>query len=86
MQKLKVRVRKKGQITLPQQLRNRWGIDEGSEIVIAAEDDQAIIRPVRQTRVREDAGSLGRADSDEIDFAVIDPELVSQYYSKKYRA
>ncbi len=84
MQKIKVRVRKKGQITLPQQLRNQWGIDEGSEIVITAEEDQATIRPVRRTKVRDDAGSLGHADSDEVEFAILDPELLSQYYSKKY--
>ena len=84
MQKIKVKVRKKGQITLPQQLRNCWGIDEGSEIVITAEEDQAIIRPVRRTKVKADAGSLGSADSDEVEFAIIDPELLSQHYSKKY--
>ena len=85
MQNTRIRVRKKGQITLPHELRNRWKIDEGSEIALITEKDHAIIRPVRQTRIRKDAGSLGPADKDEIEFAVIDPELISQYYSKKYR-
>ncbi|MCS4537965.1 MAG: AbrB/MazE/SpoVT family DNA-binding domain-containing protein [Thaumarchaeota archaeon] len=84
MQRIRVKVRKKGQITLPQQLRNRWGLDEGSEIVIAAEDNQAIIRPIRRTKVRDAAGALGQADSDEIEFAIIDPELIFQHYSKRY--
>ena len=84
MQKIKVRVRKKGQITLPQQLRDRWGVDDGSELLIAAEDDHAVIRPVRRTRVKDGAGSLGQPDSDETEFAIVDPELVSQHYTKKY--
>lgn len=80
-------MRKKGQITLPQKLRRKWGLNEGSEIVIitaAAEEDQAVIRPVKRIRVKEAAGSLGQADSDEVEFAVADPELLSQYYLKKY--
>ena len=86
MQKQRVKVRKKGQITLPQKLRRKWGLDEGSEIVIiaAAEEDQAVIRPVKRIRVEDEAGSLGQADSDEVEFAVADPELLSQYYLKKY--
>jgi len=84
MQKIKVRVRKKGQITLPRQLRDLWDIGEGSEMVITAEGDRAVIKPVKRTIVREDAGSLGEAKDDEIEFAVIDPELILQYYLKKY--
>jgi AbrB family looped-hinge helix DNA binding protein len=85
MQKSRVRVRKRGQITLPQEIRNRWRIQEGSEIDIISDEDQAIIKPIKRTRIQEDAGSLGPADKDEIEFAIIDPELISQHYSKKYR-
>jgi AbrB family looped-hinge helix DNA binding protein len=84
MQTMRLRVRKKGQITLPQQLRERWSLDEGAEIVIAAEEDSAVIRPVRRTRVNDDAGSLGQADIDEVEIAIMDPELMLQHYSKKY--
>lgn len=84
MQTTRVRVRKKGQITLPQRLRKRWGLDEGAEIVIAAEEDRAVIRPVRRTRVKDDAGALGQADTDEVKLAIMDPELIFQHYSKKY--
>lgn len=84
MQTTRLRVRKKGQITLPQRLRKRWGLDAGAEIVIAAEEDCAVIRPVRRTRVKDDAGALGRADTDEVELAIMDPELISQHYSKKY--
>jgi AbrB family looped-hinge helix DNA binding protein len=85
MQKSRVRVRKRGQITLPQEIRNRWRIQEGSEIDIISDEDQAIIKPIKRTRIQEDAGALGPADKDEIEFAIIDPELISQHYSKKYR-
>lgn len=85
MQKSRVRVRKRGQITLPQEIRNRWRIQEGSEIDIISDEDQAIIKPIKRTRIQEDAGALGPADKDEIEFAIIDPELISQHYAKKYR-
>ncbi|MHB8565543.1 MAG: AbrB/MazE/SpoVT family DNA-binding domain-containing protein [Nitrososphaerales archaeon] len=85
MQTSRIRVRKKGQVTLPQELRDRWGISEGSEIALVAEEDHAVIRPIKKTRIKEDAGSLGQADNDEVEFAIIDPELVSEHYSKKYR-
>jgi len=85
MQKVRVRVRKKGQITLPQDLRNQWELNEGSEISLISDGDHAVIRPIRRTKIKEDAGSLGQAGKDEIDFAIMDPELISDHYSKKYR-
>ncbi|HZW57596.1 MAG TPA: hypothetical protein VFF30_15010 [Nitrososphaerales archaeon] len=45
--------------------------------------DHAIISPIRRTKIKEDAGSLGQADKDEIDIAIM--KLVSLHYSKKYR-
>jgi AbrB family looped-hinge helix DNA binding protein len=85
MQKIRVKVRKRGQITLPQEIRKKWGIREDSEIDIISDEEQAIIKPVKHTRIQEEAGALGPADKDEIEFAIIDPELISQHYSKKYR-
>jgi len=83
-----MRVRKKGQVTLPQSLRQKWGIDEGSEVMIlAVDDDKAVLKPVRRISVRQASGSLGEPlkPSDEIEFATLDPELIPRYYSKKYR-
>ncbi len=83
-----MRVRKKGQVTLPEILREKWGIDEGSEVVILSVDDnKAILKPVRKTNVRKASGSLGEPvkPNDEIEFATLDPELIPMYYSKKYR-
>ena len=85
MQRLRVRVRKKGQITLPEQIRSKWKLDEGSEIYIIPSAGQAVIKPIKRTDVREEAGALGQADKDEVSFAILDPEFISQYYSKKYR-
>jgi len=79
-----VKVGKKGQVILPRPLKERWGVKEGSELLIAVEGDQAIVRPVRRTRLKDDAGCLGRPDGDETEFAVVDPDLISRYYSKKY--
>ena len=84
MQKIRVKVGKKGQVTLPRLLRKRWGVEEGSELLITAEGDQAIVRPVRRTILRDDAGCLGKPDSDETEFAIVDAELMPEHYSKKY--
>jgi AbrB family looped-hinge helix DNA binding protein len=83
-----MRVRKKGQVTLPQILREKWGIAEGSEVIILSVDgDKAILKPLRKTNVRQASGSLGEPSKpgDEIEFATLDPELIPRYYSKKYR-
>ncbi len=83
-----MRVRKKGQVTLPEELRKKWGIDEGSEVIILSfDDDKAVMKPVRKTNVRQASGSLGEPlkSSDEIEFATLDPELIPRYYSRKYR-
>ncbi len=88
MENLKIRVRKKGQVTLPHSLREKWGIDEGSEVMILSVDDnKAIIKPMRKINVRQASGSLGEPlkPTDEIEFATLDPELLLRYYSKKYR-
>jgi AbrB family looped-hinge helix DNA binding protein len=84
VQDIKVKVRKKGQITIPIGVRKRLGVEEGTELVITVEDEYAIIKPIKRTNIKESAGSLGKPDEDEIEFAVTDPELLPQYYYKKY--
>jgi AbrB family looped-hinge helix DNA binding protein len=88
LERIKLRVRKKGQVTLPQSLREKWGIDEGSEVIIVSvDDDKAVLKPIRKTKVRQASGSLGEPlkPVDEIEFATVDPERIPTYYSKKYR-
>lgn len=42
------------------------------------------MRAVKKTNIEKAAGSIGKADEDEIEFATIDPELIPLYYLKKY--
>ena len=42
------------------------------------------MRPVKKTNIEKVAGSFGKANEDEIEFATIDPELIPPYYLKKY--
>ena len=84
MQKVKVKVRKKGQITLPLELRKTWNLTEGSEIIFIYDENEAVLKPIRKVKVRENAGILGPPDSDEIEYATLDPELLAFYFEKKY--
>ena len=56
-------------------------IDKIYEKALVAKEDRSVIR---RARIKEDAGSSGQSHKDEIDLALIDPELISQYYSNKY--
>ncbi|MGQ4915681.1 MAG: hypothetical protein ACP6IU_13205 [Candidatus Asgardarchaeia archaeon] len=40
--------------------------------------------PKRYTKISDIAGKLGPADEDEIEFAIIDPELIPYFYRNKY--
>jgi len=85
MQKVKVKVRKKGQITLPLKLRKTWNLTEGSEILFIYDENEAIVKPVKKVKVRENAGILGPPNDDEVEFATLDPELLAFYFDEKYR-
>jgi len=77
-----LRVRKKGQVTLPQELRTFWGVREDSELSLIEEGDHAVVSPIKRTSIKEAAGSLGKANKDEIEFAIIEPRRISEYFSK----
>jgi AbrB family looped-hinge helix DNA binding protein len=42
-----VRVTSKGQVTIPQTVRRRLGIEPGDEVVFSVRDDEAVMRPAR---------------------------------------
>jgi AbrB family looped-hinge helix DNA binding protein len=42
----KVRVKHKGQVTIPQQIRIELGIEEGTILEITKEDDKIILKPL----------------------------------------
>jgi AbrB family looped-hinge helix DNA binding protein len=43
-----MRITSKGQITIPQELREHLGLGAGTEVEVIAADDGALVRPVRQ--------------------------------------
>lgn len=60
-----MRVTSKGQVTIPIELRERFGIEPGSEVEFAAQDDAIVIRrkSMRPTRAqRHIAWSRGRLE------------------------
>jgi len=42
----KVRVKHKGQVTIPFELRSKLGIEEGAILEISTEDDKIILKPL----------------------------------------
>ena len=84
MKKIRVRVRKKGQLTLPIEIRKAWGIDEGSELIFIYDENKAIVKPRRRIKVKDFSGALGEPHEDEILFSILDPEFLPLYYKEKY--
>jgi AbrB family looped-hinge helix DNA binding protein len=52
----RVRVKHKGQVTIPQEIRNKFGIEEGAILEIATEDDKIILKPLPPLEPREPVG------------------------------
>jgi AbrB family looped-hinge helix DNA binding protein len=52
----RVRVKHKGQVTIPQQLRNELGIEEGAILEITTEDNKIILKPLPPLEPREPVG------------------------------
>jgi len=46
---VKVRVGKRGQITIPSQIRRQTGINEGDQLAIVVQGQQIVIRPITTT-------------------------------------
>ncbi len=44
-----MRMTSKGQVTIPQELRERYGFRPGAEIEVVATEDGALVRPVAHT-------------------------------------
>ncbi len=56
----RVRVKHKGQVTIPQEIRNKLGIEEGAILEIATEDDKIILKPLPPLEPREPVGEEGQ--------------------------
>ncbi|MCD6369329.1 MAG: AbrB/MazE/SpoVT family DNA-binding domain-containing protein [Thermoproteales archaeon] len=84
MKKVRVRIRKKGQLTLPIEIRKAWGLQEGSELIFIYDEEKAVVKPRKKINVREFSGTLGDPSEDELEFSVLDPELIPLYFKEKY--
>jgi AbrB family looped-hinge helix DNA binding protein len=52
----RVRVKRKGQVTIPQQIRTQFGIEEGTILEIAAEDNKIVLKPLPPLEPGEPVG------------------------------
>mgnify|MGYP003760117705 CR=1 FL=1 len=52
----RARVKRKGQVTIPQELRAQFGIEEGAIIEFTSEEDKIIIKPLPPLEPREPVG------------------------------
>jgi AbrB family looped-hinge helix DNA binding protein len=42
----RVRVKRKGQVTIPKEIRNKFGIEEGTILEIRIEDNKIVLKPL----------------------------------------
>ncbi len=76
-----MKLRQKGQITLPVEVRRKLGLVENDELILTLEDNHIVLRPLH-ARV---PSKYLRASDDEVEYATVDPEFVPYYYEVKYR-
>ena len=55
---MKIRVNAKGQIIIPAILRRKYGIKEGTRIVITDNEDSIILKPITEEYLKKLQGSL----------------------------
>lgn len=55
---MKVQVMGNGQITIPPEIQQQLGLQEGDELLLSVEGNEVRIRPVKQRRLSEFRGSL----------------------------
>jgi len=74
-------------LELLDEIANRSSLSEEEALEISEMIKKGVAKrysKIEGAKVKNDAGSLGQPNGDETKFAVVDPELVSQHYSKKY--
>jgi antitoxin PrlF len=55
-----VPVTKKGQLTVPKEIRERWGLNKGGNVSLTLEDDNRVVLSPKRVRLRDLAGMLGK--------------------------
>ena len=76
-----MKLRQKGQITIPADVRRMFNLNENDELVLTVRGNEIVLRPLR---VKIPPKYLEASD-DEVSYAIIDPEFVPYYYEVKYR-
>lgn len=54
----KAKITFKGQVTIPREVRNALGIEEGDSVLFMVEKDRAILKPVKKKSLRDLYGIL----------------------------
>jgi len=75
-----VRLREKGQITLPAEVRRKFGLNENDELILTIRGDEIVLKPLR-TKI---PSKYFEASDDEVLYATLDPEFIPHYYEAKY--
>lgn len=70
---LTIKIGKRGQITLPIDIRRRYGLEEGHHLALVQEEDRVILRPINQTLL-DLRGSVSVSEPQ--DFAQIRSEVI----------
>lgn len=52
----RVRVKQKGQVTIPQEIRNKLGIEEGTILDITAQDGTIVLKPLPRLEAGDPVG------------------------------
>ncbi len=76
----RVKIRKKGQFTIPSQFRKKSNIKEGSEVLIETRDNELIIHPLVSDPIKEGFGLFGKEtlDSRELKMFVETSRVISK--------
>jgi len=48
------------------------------------DEGKAVVKPRKKINVRGFSGTLGDPSEDELEFSVLDPELIPLYFKEKY--
>ena len=54
-------MRDRGRVTIPAPLREKYGLEEGSELILAEEEGRLILYPSREQRVEKLLDRIGKA-------------------------
>lgn len=68
------KIGKRGQITLPKDLRTAWDVGDGDQVVFVQRGDDVLVRPLKQT-LRDLRGSVPAREP-------TDPETVRQHVKR----